>query len=58
MNAIPYHKVNQPLSRDRYYSFARYADGSIMLNVDSTGMTITLHLSKEDADKLKGDFNA
>lgn len=55
---IPYHMVNQPMSRDRHYSFARYKDGGVMLVFDNIGMTVTVHLSKGDAEILKRDFNA
>ena len=54
---IPYHIVSQPMSRDRHYSFARYSDGSVMLVMDTIGMTTTIHLTKIDAEVLKRDFN-
>ena len=46
------------ISRDRKYSFIRYDDESVLFSVDFAGAIVTLHLSKEDADKMRGDFNA
>ena len=50
-------KVNQPMSRERCYTYSRYNDGTAMLTVNSHGVSTTIHLSKEDVEAFGRDFN-
>ena len=58
MNAITYQKITQPISRDRYYTFIKYDNGTALLSIDSAGITTTIHFGKGDVGKLGEDFNA
>jgi len=52
------YQSRKTITRDRYYSFYRYSDGTAMLIFDGVGTTFTIHLDELDVDLLKVDFNA
>jgi hypothetical protein len=56
--AVIYSKMNQSMSRERSYCYTSYSDRTAMLTIESRGVGITIHMSKEDVEALGRDFNA